>query len=68
MAGVFLNRKPQLETDMTKLVLHLFHDDAASLSTAPALAERMHQAPDGSATALELYIFGPAEGVLATPD
>ena len=53
---------------MTKLVLHLFHDDAASLSTAPALAERMHQAPDGSATALELYIFGPAEGVLATPD
>lgn len=53
---------------MTKLVLHLFQDDAASLSTAPALAERMHQAPDGSATALELYIFGPAEGVLATPD
>ena len=53
---------------MSKLVLHLFHDDAASLSPAPALAEHMHQAPDGSATALELYIFGPAEGALATPD
>lgn len=53
---------------MSKLVLHLFHDDAPSLSTAPALAERMHQAPDGSATTLELYIFGPAEGALATPD
>ena len=53
---------------MSKLVLHLFHDDAPSLPTAPALAERMHQAPDGSATVLELYIFGPAEGALATPD
>lgn len=53
---------------MSKLVLHLFHDDAPSLSTAPALAEHMHQAPDGSATALDLYIFGPAEGALATLD
>lgn len=53
---------------MSKLVLHLFPDDRPSLSTAPALAERMHQSPDGSATTLELYIFGPAEGALATAD
>ena len=53
---------------MSKLVLHLFHDDVPSLSTTPALAERMNQAPDGSATALELHIFGPAEGALVNPD
>lgn len=53
---------------MSKLVLHLFHDDAPSLSTVAALAERMHQTPGGSAAALEVYVFGPAEAVLAAPD
>lgn len=52
---------------MSKLVLHLFHDDPASLSTVPALAERMHQASPATGAEREVYIFGPAEGVLASP-
>lgn len=48
---------------MSKLVLHLFHADPASLATVPALAERVHSAqPDDP---LEVYIFGSAERMLA---
>lgn len=53
---------------MSKLVLHLFHDDAPSLSSVAALAERIHQTPSGSAATMEVYIFGPAEGALVKPD
>lgn len=53
---------------MSKLVLHLFHDDVPSLSSVPALAERIHQTPTSSAAALEVYVFGPAEAVLAATD
>jgi hypothetical protein len=49
---------------MSKLIPHLFHDHAASLSTLPALAERMHQVQNGSDAALRVYIVGPAEGAL----
>jgi hypothetical protein len=50
---------------MAKLVLHMFHDDASSLSTAPALVERMQQSKTGPGADLEVYVFGPAEAVLA---
>ena len=51
---------------MSKLVLHIFHADPASLATVPALAERIHGAPQTSA--LEVYLFGPAEQALANPE
>jgi len=47
---------------MPKTVLHLFHADPASMQTVPALADRIRSTPD---TALEVYIFGPAERMLA---
>lgn len=50
---------------MSKLVLHMFHDDASSLSTMPALVERMQQSKPVNGTDLEVYVFGPAEAVLA---
>lgn len=53
---------------MAKLVLHLFHDDPAALGTVPTLAERIHQAAAAEGPALEVYVFGPAEGALAARD
>jgi hypothetical protein len=53
---------------MSKLVLHLFHDDPGALSTVPALAERISRATPGNGVELELYVFGPAERVLARSD
>lgn len=50
---------------MPKIVLHLFHDDPASLSTVPALAERMSLSGPEGGVDLEAYIFGPAQGALA---
>ena len=50
---------------MPKTVLHLFHADPASIQTVPALAERLRSTPDAS---LEVYVFGPAERMLADPD
>lgn len=50
---------------MPKTVLHLFHGDLASMQTVPALADRIRNTPG---TALEVYIFGPAEQMLANPD
>jgi hypothetical protein len=53
---------------MSKLVLHLFHNDPAALATVPALAERLHQATELPRPALEVYVFGPAEGALSASD
>ncbi len=50
---------------MSKTVLHLFHADPASMKTVPALAERIH---DSGAGELEVFIFGPAEQQLTSPD
>lgn len=50
---------------MSKLVLHLFHRDAAALATVPSLAERIHQTPGADPDQLEVYVFGPAEGALS---
>ena len=38
-----------------------------SLSTVPALVERMQQSKAGAVGDLEVYVFGPAEGALADP-
>lgn len=50
---------------MPKTVLHLFHADTATLQTVPALADRIRSTPGN---ALEVYVFGPAERMLADPD
>lgn len=50
---------------MPKTVLHLFHADPASLQTVPALAERIAGTPGAE---LEVYVFGPAERMLADPE
>jgi hypothetical protein len=53
---------------MSKLVLHLFRNDPAALSTVPTLAERMQQAGDADRPAFEVYVFGPAEAALSATD
>jgi hypothetical protein len=53
---------------MSKLVLHLFRNDPAALATVPKMAERLHLAATPSGPALEVYVFGPAEGALSAPD
>ena len=53
---------------MSKLVLHLFHNDPAAMATVPALAERIHQGVGENRPELEVYVFGPAEGVLSAGD
>ena len=50
---------------MPKTVLHLFHADTAALQTVPSLAERIRGNPEST---LEIYVFGPAERMLADPD
>jgi hypothetical protein len=53
---------------MSKLVLHLFHDDSGAQSTVPALAERIFRAAPANGANLELYVFGPAESLLASSE
>lgn len=50
---------------MPKTVPNLFHADPASLQTVPSLAERIRATPGAT---LEVYIFGPAERMLANPE
>ena len=52
---------------MSKVVIHLFHDDASSLGTGSHVAERIRQVKDQQGTELEVYVFGPAEKALADP-
>ncbi|HVA40903.1 MAG TPA: hypothetical protein VNF49_09575 [Candidatus Binataceae bacterium] len=52
---------------MKKVVIHLFHDDAASLGTGSHVSERIRQVKDERGAALEVYVFGPAEKALADP-
>jgi hypothetical protein len=58
---------PLRKAVMAKLVLHLLHDGPAALATVPALAERIQQASGAQQPALEVFIFGPAEGALSAP-
>ncbi len=52
---------------MKKVVIHLFHDDAASLGTGSHVSERIRQVKDQRGVELEVYVFGPAEKALADP-
>jgi hypothetical protein len=49
---------------MPKTVIHVFHDDPSSLSTAAHLSERIRQVKDERGVELEVYVFGPAEKAL----
>jgi hypothetical protein len=53
---------------VTKLVLHLSHNDPAALATVPALAERLQPGTSANPSALEVYVFGPADGALSAGD
>ena len=50
---------------MKKVVIHLFHDDAASLGTGSHVSERIGQVKDERGVEMEVYVFGPAEKALA---
>jgi hypothetical protein len=52
---------------MKKVVIHIFHDDAASLASGSHVAERIGQVKDERGVELEVYVFGPAEKALADP-
>jgi len=53
---------------MSKVVIHLFHDDAASLGTGSHVAERIRQVMAERGAQLEAYVFGPAEKALTSTD
>ncbi|MDZ7812943.1 MAG: hypothetical protein U5L74_07435 [Ideonella sp.] len=53
---------------MAKLVLHLFNANPAALMTVPTLAGRMLDALGAESPTLEIYVFGPAEGALSSPE
>ena len=53
---------------MSKIVIHLFHDDAASLGTGSHVTERIRQVMAERGTQLEAYVFGPAEKALMAAD
>ena len=50
---------------MPKTVIHLFHDDDASLTSGSHVAERIRQVAGEQGLELEVYIFGPAQKALA---
>ena len=47
-----------------KVVIHIFHADESSLGTGSHVAERIRQVKDQQGSALEVYVFGPAEKAL----
>jgi hypothetical protein len=53
---------------MSKLVIHVFHDDPASLSSAGQVAERIRQVKAERGVELEVYVFGPAQKALLNPE
>jgi len=48
-----------------KLVIHIFYDDQSSLNTGSHVADRIRQVIEHDAVSLEVYVFGPAEKVMA---
>ncbi|MGA1859847.1 hypothetical protein VH569_28005 [Azospirillum sp. 11R-A] len=52
---------------MTKLVIHIFHDDPTSLAFAGDLAERVRQVKAERGVDLEVYVSGPARQALLNP-
>lgn len=53
---------------MPKNVFHLFHDDAASLTTGSHVALRVQQVAAEAGTEVEVYCFGPAQKALTSTD
>jgi len=49
---------------MKKIVIHLFHDDSASLGTGSHVAERIRLVHRERGADMEVYVFGPAEQAL----
>jgi hypothetical protein len=62
------SRPSTLRNNINKLVLHLFKAKPAALMTVPTLAGRLHAANEAGKPALEVFIFGPAERALSSPD
>ncbi|MGC8474861.1 MAG: hypothetical protein ACP5NP_00765 [Acetobacteraceae bacterium] len=52
---------------MTKIAVHIFHDDPSALGSGSHVAERMRQITAQSGVPVEVYVFGPAEKALADP-
>ena len=50
-----------------KVVIHIFHADDRSLGNGAHVSERIRQVKDERGVGLEVYVFGPAERVLADP-
>jgi hypothetical protein len=50
---------------MPKTVIHLFHDDDASLGSGSHVAERIRQVAGEQGLELEVYCFGPAQKALS---
>jgi hypothetical protein len=53
---------------MPKTVIHIFHDDDASLTTGAHVAERIRQVAAARGVDVEVYLFGPAEQALLDAD
>jgi hypothetical protein len=50
-----------------KSVIHIFHDDADSLTTGSRLPMRMHEIADSHGIEIEVFVFGPAQRKLTSP-
>ncbi|GEM87944.1 hypothetical protein [Meiothermus granaticius] len=53
---------------MKRVVIHIFHADESSLGAGSHVAERIRQVMQERNVGLEVYIFGPAEKALLSPD
>ena len=50
---------------MAKTAVLIFHDDDASLRVGVSVSERMRQAAPDAGVEIEVFVFGPAQAVLA---
>ena len=53
---------------MPKTVIHVFHDDDASVTTGTRVAQRILEVADGRGCEVELFCFGPAQRRLGADD
>lgn len=49
---------------MTKIAVHLFHDDDESIRTGSRVAQRMQEVAAERGTEVEIFCFGPAQALL----
>ena len=52
---------------MSKVAIHIFHDDMSAVNSGSHLAERIRQIMAERGVSLEVYLFGPAEKALVDP-